>query len=394
MRIVLFPSAYAPAVGGVEELTRQLVEHLTFAGDQVEVWTNRHPAALPERETIGGALVRRFDLPLPRMDLLELTRFPMTAALAYRRLEHAVRKTLPDVVHVQCFSSNGVYGAAVTARLQTPFVVTLQGETVMDDHDVYDRSRVLPAALRRSLRRATCVTACSHFVLGDAHRRFGLPEGAGCVIPNGVDLTSREPHIAMTLPFQRFVFALGRVVDKKGFDLLLQAFDRIAVEHPDVGLVIGGDGAAKPQLAALVQRFELNSRVMLPGTLSRGEVAWAMDNASVFVLPSRVEPFGIVVLEALRAGVPTVVSSRGGASEIVRHDREGLVVDPHNVGELAAAITRLLSEEKLRQRLAVAAVDRAKDFAWEGIAEQYRMTYRRAIEGSGRHIPPLPSTGP
>src|SRR5581483_7457805 len=105
----------------------------------------------------------------------------------------------------------------------------------------------------------------------------------------------------------------GRLVHKKGFDLLVEAFARLAPDHPSLGLVIAGDGPARNDLVSQVERFGLPGRVALPGTLSQTQIALAMSTASIFVLPSRVEPFGIVVLEALRAGCPTIVSTRGGA---------------------------------------------------------------------------------
>jgi glycogen(starch) synthase len=256
-----------------------------------------------------------------------------------------------------------------------PLVVSLQGETVMDDRDIYDTSFALRLGLRVGLRRAKTVTACSSFVLADAYRRFGLPEGRGTVVPNGVDLTRERSLSPLFVPFDRFVLGLGRVVRKKGFDLLLDAFARLAPLHPGLGLVVGGDGAERDALADRVHELGLDDRVLLPGSLSREQVAWAMANASVFVLPSRVEPFGIVVLEALRARLPVVVSAHGGATEIVRDEREGLVADPFDPEALASAIARTLDESALRERLTRAGAARVRTFDWPRVADRYRSIY-------------------
>lgn len=379
MRIVLFASAYAPAVGGVEELTRRLAEELTAAGDVVEVWTHRHPGSLPARDTIEGIYVRRFTLPMPVMRAAALAGLPFAAAPALLRLRQAAMTARPDVVHVQCFSSNGVYAAALARLRRIPLVVTLQGETVMDDHDIYEHSRAMQAGLRMGLRRAAAVTGCSQFVLDDAEERFGLAPGRAVVVPNGVARAAREPEIPLSVGAERFVLGLGRFVEKKGFDLLLEAYALIAAGRPGVGLVIGGDGAARAALARRADELGLGGRVRLPGTLSRGQVGWAMANASVFVLPSRVEPFGIVVLEALRAGRPVVVSSRGGASEIVRDEVDGLIVDPHDTVALGGAIARLLDDEALGRRLATAGRTRAAEFSWDVLAGRYREIYRAVV---------------
>lgn len=377
MRILLAPSAYAPAVGGVEELTGRLARRLLACGDEVEVWTIRHPLDLPADEDVAGVRVRRFALPLPRLAAGALAGFPREARRASARLASAAAEYRPQVIHVQCFSANGVYGTWLAGRLRVPLVVSLQGETVMDDHDLYERSLTLRLALRWALRRAAAVTGCSRYVLSDAGSRFGLPAGKGVVVPNGVEVCEDVTPQPLDLPFRRFVLGLGRVVEKKGFDLLLAAFARLAARRPDVGLVIGGDGAARAALIRATAAAGLAGRVVFPGSLSRAQVAWLMRAAAVFVLPSRVEPFGIVVLEALRAGRPVVVSARGGASEIVRDGVEGLVVDPCDTAALTAAIERLLSDTSLAERLARTGTARVAEFDWASLARRYRELYQR-----------------
>jgi glycogen(starch) synthase len=375
MRIVLFPSAYAPAVGGVEELTARLAHRLLDSGEEVEVWTIRHPTDLPEDEQVDGVRVRRFLLPMPRLQARALAGFPQTAARAWSTLAAARAQFRPAVIHVQCFSANGAYATALARRVRAPLVLTLQGETVMDDTDIYDHSLALRLSLRWGLRNAAAVTGCSCFVLADAERRFGLAPGRGLVIPNGVELAEGVEAEPLSLPFEHFVLGLGRVVEKKGFDLLLDAFKRIAPRYPDLGLVIGGSGPARDDLARAAAAAGLSNRVALPGTLSRAHVAWAMGAAAVFVLPSRIEPFGIVVVEALRAGCPTIVSTRGGATEIVRDGVDGLLVDPYDAAALAGAIERLLSDATLATRLRLSGRTRAEDFNWTEIAERYRELY-------------------
>jgi glycogen synthase len=111
--------------------------------------------------------------------------------------------------------------------------------------------------------------------------------------------------------------------------------------------------------------------VAFPGRLNRANVRWATDNASAFVLPSRVEPFGIVVLEAMAAGLPVVVSARGGASEIVRDGVDGLVVDPFDRDALASAIDSVLSDTEQRKRLITAGRERVGNFDWPLITHRY-----------------------
>jgi glycosyltransferase involved in cell wall biosynthesis len=102
-----------------------------------------------------------------------------------------------------------------------------------------------------------------------------------------------------------------------------------------------------------------------------------MGAAEAFVLPSRVEPFGIVVLEALRAGCPVVVSGRGGASEIVRDGIDGLVVDPVQTDALSTSVARLLTDKELARRLSKSGRVRVAEFDWRSITARYRGLYQQ-----------------
>ena len=250
----------------------------------------------------------------------------------------------------------------------------------MDDHDIYDRSIALRAALRVGLRRAASVTGCSGFVLDDARHRFGLDMRKARVIVNGVDLGEAAPA-PRHVPFPRYVLGLGRVVHKKGFDLLLEAFGRVADKHPAVGLVIAGDGTELERLRQQAKEIGLAERVHLPGRLAREEVATVMQGADVFVMPSRVEPFGMVVLEAWRAGVAVVVTTNGGAPEFVTDGVSGLVVDPLETTSLASALDSLLESPSLRVRLGEAGRSEVPRFAWNRVARSYESVYREATAG-------------
>ena len=376
MRIVLLPSAYHPSVGGVEELTRRLAAALVDAGHVVQVWTSRSEGdGLPDREVLDGLEVLRFTFPLPRADVGAIARWPLPAARVLLRMRQAARAFAPDVLHVQCFSSNGVYATALSKLLRVPLVVTLQGETVMDDRDVFTHSRVLQTGLRWGLRQATTVTACSQFTLDDAVRRFSADLAKSRVIFNGVGLAEGTETEPLDLPFDVFALAMGRVVRKKGFDLLLDACALLEDLPSTTGIVIGGDGLDLEQLKAQAARLGLAERVAFPGRLQRPQVAWAMQHARCFVMPSRLEPFGIVVLEAWRAGTAVIASSVGGAPEFITDGVTGLVVDPHDARALADGLGRLLTDPALAATLGAAGLAHVPAFDWAAVAPAYVETY-------------------
>lgn len=102
-----------------------------------------------------------------------------------------------------------------------------------------------------------------------------------------------------------------------------------------------------------------------------------MAAALAVIVPSRVESFGIVALEAWRAGTALVMTSRGGALDFVRHEQNGLLVDPTDVDALAAAITRIVSDDELRTRVARGGRDDVSGFTWSRAADAYERLYER-----------------
>jgi glycogen(starch) synthase len=368
----------------VEELTRHLALALGDAGDQVEVWTLRSDDSAPETvEILDGIVVRRLPMPLPATNWPAIRRSTVTGPRTLLSLRSAVAAFRPDVLHVQCFGPNGAYATALSRLTGRPLVVTLQGETLMDDTDIFDSSRSLRASLRAGLRRASAVTGCSAFTLADAEERFGLEPGRGQVIFNGVALEDREhdgsapapPVLAARDPDRPYIFALGRIVEKKGFDLLLAAYAAIDDRCRTADLVIAGTGAGLDGLRRLTAELGLDGQVHFVGRLDRKQVAQAMGGAALFVMPSRLEPFGIVILEAWRAGVAVLASSRGGAPEFVRDGQDGVLVDPFDTRGFSRALEHLLAEPEGRGAIAEAGHARVGEFAWPRIADEYRTIY-------------------
>ncbi len=384
-RVALLPSSYPPSLGGVEELTRHLALTLVDGGDHVEVWTGLPDDSAPETVEVRDELiVRRLPMPLPATNWSAIRRSVTTGVRTLFSLRDAVAAFRPDVLHVQCFGPNGAYASALSKLTGRPLVVTLQGETLMDDADIFEVSRSLRASLRHGLKTAAAVTACSSFTLEDAERRFGLPPGRGHVIPNGVELsqpTPVPPARPTVLPDGPYILALGRVVRKKGFDLLVEAFARMDAARRNADLVIAGTGEALGDLRRQAADLGVADRVHFIGRLDRDEVAGAMAAAELFVMPSRLEPFGIVILEAWRAGTAVVATDRGGPPELVRDGQDGVLVDPFDGPEFAATLERLLGDDELRRSVARAGRARVASFAWSAVADHYRHVYS-SVTGS------------
>ena len=376
-RIALVASSFHPYAGGVEEHVRQVARCLVEQGHDVEVWTVDRGEHLGSQR-VDGIDVRYLATPLPARTLGAMASFAARAPFAVARWWRAHRRFRPDVLHVHCFGPNGVYADRLARATGTPLLLTGHGETFMDDENIFEKSALLNRSLRGALQRAARVTACSQAALDDLQLRFGLR--GGVVVFNGVDLSlGQSLGQSLVQPARQeaagresppVVFAVGRLERMKGFDLLLPVLDTGRLPSA-TRVVIGGDGAARADLVAEVRRRGLESRVTFTGRLSPEEVARSMAAASVVVVPSRREAFGIVALEAWRSGTPLVVTSHGGPSEFVRDEVDGLVVDPEDTDALADAIGRVLTDKELAGRLSEEGLRSVQRFTWPGVAENY-----------------------
>lgn len=371
--VALVASSFLPRAGGVEEHVLHVARRLHADGHRVAVWAVDQgdedvPAALD-----GVVPVRYLPTPLPARSVASLASFAAAAPAAWRAWRSAYRADRPDALHVHCYGPQGPWAHALSRRTGTPLVVTGHGETFMDAHDAFGTSALLRGALTRSLAHAHAVTACSRYALADLEDRFGLAPGRGVVVPNGIDLDEPGGPRPPWLP-DRYVLAVGRVVRTKGFDLLVRAFAGADLP-PDVRLVIGGDGPELADLRALARREGVADRVVLPGRLSRPQVVSAVAGALALVVPSRVEAFGIVVLEGWRAGVPVVVTSRGGPPEFVDDGRTGLLVDPEDTAALGRTVERVVDDLALAHVLGDAGRARAAAFSWDRVARRYAELY-------------------
>jgi hypothetical protein len=137
--VALFPSSFAPHIGGVEELSKRMVLELRKRGSDSVVITNRYPKHLPSHEIVDAIPVyrERFRFPEPRAR--HLAGWVIGTAATRRGVRNAMTRHNSELVHVQCVSSNGYYALRAAHRAQLPLVVSLQGELTMDAGQIYQR---------------------------------------------------------------------------------------------------------------------------------------------------------------------------------------------------------------------------------------------------------------
>ena len=400
--------------GGIETVVVSLSRALQRAGVSTDILCT---AALDEPgvEDADGLRIRRMRYsylraPLMRADRDALDRKggnPLVPGLATAIL------TAPGLDLVACHTMARM-GASVRAACRLrgiPYVVTLHG-----GH--FRVPKAEQASLREPTRRSVDLGKPLDYAFGasrylaDAAAILCLAEDEldACKamhphVPayrmrNGVDTARfaavtdedaaafrRETGVPPTAPL---VLSVARVDPQKGQDILLKATARLAERYPDLQVLIVGPETVKSyasQLREDAARLGLGDRFRLIGSISYADprLAAAFRAADVFALPSRHEPFGVVLLEAWAAGKAVVASRVGGIPGFVRSGHSGLLVRPESDESLAAALDRALGDPDLRARLG--AVGRAEAIArydWAAVTADVRQVYDEALRSAKR----------
>lgn len=311
--------------------------------------------------------------------------------LALRRVAARVGA---DLVHAHWVLPNGPLGALVAAGLRVPLVVSLHGS------DVYlpERYRWLRGAAAWTFRRAAAITACS----GDLARRavaLGAPAARMTVVPYGADRETFYPAGAEERARVRaewglaqgeaFILAVGRLVRKKGFEVLIRAMPQVVAEAGPARLLVAGQGDLRGELEALARELGVQAHVTFPGAVERDRLPALFRACDVLAVPSvhdergNVDGLPNVVLEGMASGAAIVASDVAGIPQVIRREGTGLLVPEHDPAALAAALVRLLRDPALRQRLGRAARERVEaELNWPAVAGEFERVYARAA-GAG-----------
>jgi len=295
-----------------------------------------------------------------------LVQVPFLVASQWLAVRREFRRAHPDVIHAHWLIPAGVSARGLARR--APLVVTTLGG------DLYALTGALPTRLKRKVVAAAGVVTVMNSDMADRARALGATHVR--VMPMGARFSVVSP-VQATGPVR--LLAVGRLVEKKGFDVLLAALKQV----PDAVLTIVGDG---PQGEALRSAAAgLGGRVAFAGHLDRAGLDEAYRHADIAVFPSRPAASGdqdglpVAMLEAMGSGLAVIASDLPGLNEAVVDGISGVLVPPGDHAALAATIRELAADPAQRRALGDAAASRARDYSVEAVGEGYRELLREVI---------------
>ncbi len=321
-------------LGGISTYNRELVTALSNSAD-IEAIT------IMQRLAPRGARV----LP-PKVQLYQAAAGGLAAfALAIGKL----MMPLKPIDHVHCGHINlAPFAAALSAARGVPWSLSI--------HGIEAWQRPTRRLVPYSLRSAAFICPVSAYTAERFLGWSGVDQSRIKILPNTIHLEQfgtapmrRDLALRYGTAGRRVLMTFGRLVDEKrakGFDPVLEVLPLVLQRHPDLVYLIVGEGPDRHRLEAKAFRLGVADAVRFTGKIDEDEKGDVLRLADLFVMPSKGEGFGIVLLEAMACGIPVVASSADGSREALLNGRLGQLVDPDDLAKLADAIERGLGQAK------------------------------------------------
>ncbi len=374
MEVLVLSWEYPPcSVGGLASHLYDLLPQLVNSGVEVHLIT-RGNEETEEYQYQNGVHVYR--VRTPQINVNNFSSWVML--LNFKLLEEAVKVINKNDINLIHSHDWLVTFAAQTLKhsYTLPVVTTIHATEAGRNDGIYNEEQQYINDIEWwTTYEAWRIICCSKYMKDEVMINFSLPEDKIRVIDNGVNeenfLTTLEDDLERryTPLGEEVVYFIGRLVQEKGVQYLLDAAVEIIERRPNIKFIISGVGPKEADLKRQVDILGIKQQVIFTGYAGPKLRNSLYQLANVAVFPSLYEPFGIVALEAMITKTPVVVSDVGGLKEIIRHDHDGCKALPGDSHSLAEQILKLLENKRLAQKIAENGYSKVKrDYNWSKIA--------------------------
>lgn len=390
MRVMMLSWEYPPRiVGGISPHVHELSQELVKKGIEVHVITKATPKAPDEEVEASGVHVHRVHLDEEPNDFVHEIQLlnQATDCRVRTMLEDWRPGGQPTVFHAHDWLSLDA-ARNLKYEYKLPIIATLHATEWGRHGGIFsDISKYIAEQEYWLTYEAWRLIVCSEFMKGEAVRLFNTPADKVDVIFNGVDSSKfefdwseaerLETRRKYATDDEKIVIYVGRFVREKGIQVLLNAVHAVLAEEPKTKFLIVG-GGVRDKFENFTRWAGLGESVKFTGFMSGRQLHELYRCADVAVFPSLYEPFGIVALEGMAAGVPVVSSDAGGLKEIVQHGVTGTTSFANDPASLAWGIRHALGNAVQTREMALKARERLQtDFHWANLADQTIAVYDR-----------------
>ena len=400
MRVAMLTWEFPPkSVGGLARHVYDLTAALSRQGVEVLVFTCGAPG-VPEVEEIFGTTVHRVHPYTTGTPDFITWVMQFNIALLERAFPVIEKARDLSVVHAHDWLVAWA-GRVLKHAYRIPLIATIHATEFGRNNGLHNQTQRFISSIEWWLAyEAWHVIVCSRYMENELKYVFQVPQDKLTVIRNGVepgnfvpanDQISRDWFSA---PDEKIVFWVGRLVREKGVQVLLAAAPKILTYHPQTKFIIAGKGPYEQELRRLADQLGLADRVYFTGYVDDDTRNALYSWASVAVVPSLYEPFGLVALEAMAAKTPVVVADTGGLGEIVRDGYDGLKCPPDNANALADRVLKILLDPDFAERLKERAYRKIlEECNWDDVARRTKEVYNQVLRSRRRiHWPdPVPA---
>ncbi len=385
LRVLMLSWEFPPrTIGGLARHVYDLSRELARAGVEVHVITCQGEGTEAYAH-LAGVHVHRVEVPE-----LQEGRFVEWSALLNIRLSAMGRRAIESFGPFQLIHAHDWLVAEsalwLSAQFGLPVISTIHATEHGRNHGIHSELQAQIYQIERRLaERSHEVIVCSASMRQELQELYGVAAQKLHVLNNAVDRKALAEGVdgrsRRASEREKVVFYVGRLVPEKGVQVLLASAPSWMNRYPQARIIIAGIGPMLATLQDQARELGIEGRVEFAGFVTDQERNRLLRDADVAVFPSLYEPFGIVALEAMAAGAPTVVSRTGGLAEIVEHGEDGWLVEPGDSNSLSETILQLFADPITCQQVAERGQQKVIErYSWPAIAEGTIAVYRRALQ--------------
>ncbi len=375
MSLIFLAADFPPQVGGIQRYIYEFAAAQGRRGEQLLVVATQHPQA--------GEFDAANEFPIVRVAAGNKGQVAMAMAAAATEITRGEQLDSPvELIVATKWSPEGPAAKLIQWRTGLPYIVMGYGREMTQTG-----ANLLKWLVQNIVvRGAVGGLAISHYTAGQFQRR-GLHSDRIHVIYGGVhpqrfevsDQAVSQLRNDLGLDEEKVLLTVSRLVQRKGHHNVIRALPQVARAVGPVRYLIAGTGPQEGNLRCLAAEHRVSALIHWLGYVPERQLPALYKLADVFIMPSRdlpgqpIEGFGLVYLEANLAGTPVIGGRTGGTADAIEDEVSGLLVDPENVDDIAAAAIRLLTDKVLATRLARQGYERVlENFTWDKVAQRFQ----------------------